>query len=180
MSLHRHIQAKIDIELKQLQENLELDFQTTKQNWDKQLASVTRNHTEEIEQIITTQLNFQKFQRNKGFIFDQGYQLQTNLEKIYLDIIPEILISPFVKKLIQEFLQDIPNTTSFQISGIYAQELKSLLTDMGYNSDHIDSVKSHNLGCAYAQLTSGKIELTIEDILNTVKQYTLPTVIQQL
>jgi hypothetical protein len=180
MSLHQHIQDKADIDLKQLQEKLELDFQVIKKNWDKQLVSIKKKHAEEIEQSIATQLNFQKFQKNKELIFDQGYQLQTDLEKIYLDIIPEILISPFVKKLMQEFLQDIPNTTSFQISGIYAQELKSLLTDMGYNSDHIDSVKSHNLGCAYAQLTSGKIELTIEDILNTVKQYTLPTVIQQI
>lgn len=178
MTLADSIQAQVDKDLERLETQYKSDLQDVKNNWNFTLSEVKKLHSEKIDEAVSTQINFKKFQQSKTTKFELGYSIQTQLEDIYADLIPEILNSSFVKELIQKTLQDIPKSTTLTLAGKYSNELEQIITNLGYNTQLIDSRKI--LGTVQAQLESGHLEITIEDIIDIVKQKTLTSVMKEI
>lgn len=178
MTLADSIQAQVDKDIEKLETQYKSDLQDVKNNWSFNLSEVKKIHSEKIDEAVSTQINFQKFQQSKTTKFDIGYSIQTQLENIYTDIIPEILSSDFVRKLIQKTLQDIPKSITLTLEGKYSNELEQIIKNLGYKTNLKDNNKI--IGTVKAQLESGHLEITIEDIINIVKQKTLTSVIKEI
>ncbi len=178
MDLSKYIQDKVDIELNKLRESLELEFNDTKQYWDRELASVKKTHNDEIDQEVNININFKKFQNSKTSKFNSGYAIQSQLEQIYTESLPEILASNFVKTLIQDTLQDIPQNTTLNITGQYSKNLETIISSFGYKSNLVENNAS--LGKITASLNHISLEITVEDILDAVKKKTLAYIIKEI
>lgn len=179
MTLADFIQSKGTHDITLLKENLEKDFRAVKALWDDNLNQVKQQHAEEIDQAVTMEINFKKFQTIKDQKFTEGYTLQNELDTLYVNLIPDILTSSFVSNLIHQALKDIPQETVFSLSGEYASQLETLIQKAGYETKMTNKV-SLSLGKATATLNSGHIEITVEEILSLVKEKTLPLVIKHL
>ena len=179
MTLSNHIQSQIDTDLEQLQTELKEKFRSTKAIWDKKLNSISKIHHQEIEQSVLTQVNVKTFQAKKLSGFESDAALHTQLDTIYLDLLPDILTSPYVTQLIRDILDTIDTDTTLTISGTYHKILQSILSDLGYH--HIDIQEdTQSLGLITAKLPHGHLEISLQDILTKVKQYTLPKIIESL
>jgi hypothetical protein len=178
MTLADSIQAQVDKDLEKLETQYKSDLQDVKNNWNFTLSEVKKLHSEKIDEAVSTQINFKKFQQSKTTKFELGYSLQTQLADIYADLIPEILKSNFVKELIQKTLQDIPKSITLTLVGQYSNELEQIITNLGYKTQLIDNKQI--LGTVQAQLESGHLEITIEDIIDIVKQKTLTSVMKEI
>ncbi|MEY3471054.1 MAG: hypothetical protein RLZZ223_404 [Candidatus Parcubacteria bacterium] len=178
MTLADSIQSQINKDIEKLETQYKEDLKETKNTWDRALSETKKLHAEKIDEAVATQINFHKFQQSKAQKFHQGYSIQTQLNSIYQDIIPEIINSTFVKNSIQKTLQDIPNSTILNISGQYYKDLENLAKNLGYKtkSSEMDS----KLGTITAKLDEVNLEITVEDILDTVKQKTLPVVMKEI
>ena len=91
---------------------------------------------------------------------------------------PEILASNFVKTLIQDTLKDIPNSTTLTITGQYAQLLQSIVEKLGYKTNQVED--NTHLGTISASLEHISLEITVKDILDTVTQKTLASIIKEI
>jgi len=178
MTLADSIQSQVDKDIEKLEAQYRSDLQDVKNNWNVALSEIKKLHSEKIDEAVSTQINFQKFQHSKTATFDRGYSIQNQLADIYTDIIPDILSSGFVKELIQKTLQDVPKSTTLTLEGQYSNELEKIITNLGYKTQLIDNKKI--LGTVKAQLESGHLEITIEDIINIVKQKTLTSVMKEI
>ena len=178
MTLADLIQSQVNKDIEKLESQYKVEFKEIKNTWDSALAEVKKLHTEKIEEAVQTQINFQKFQNSKTTKFTFGYAIQSQLEKIYIESLPEILASNFVKTLIQDTLKDIPQTTTLTITGKYTQNLEAIISSLGYKFNSTEN--NSNLGKISTSLDHIRLEITVEDILNTVKQATLASVINEL
>lgn len=178
MTLADLIQSQVNSDIEKLESQYAVEFQDIKAHWNSQLAEVKRLHSQEIDEAISTQINFKKFQQSKSQKFAYGYSVQAELDTIYQEILPNILDSQFVKNLITDTLKDIPSSSTLELSGQYSSELESLIKPFGYTITH--SNHSENLGTISTILESGHLEITVEDILAIVKHKTLPLIIKQL
>jgi hypothetical protein len=178
MTLADSIQAQVDKDIEKLEAQYKSNLQDVKNNWSFTLSEVKKLHSEKIDEAVSTQINFKKFQQSKTTKFELGYAIQTQLDNIYKDLIPEILNSNFVKELIQKAVQDIPKSTTLTLEGQYSNILEKMITSLGYKTQLIDNEKI--LGTVQAQLESGHLEITIEDILDIVKQKTLTSVMKEI
>ncbi len=178
MTLADSIQAQVDKDIEKLETQYRSNLQEVKNNWSFTLSEVKKLHSEKIDEAVSTQINFQNFQQSKTTKFEFGYSLQTQLADIYTDLIPEILNSNFVKELIQKTLQDIPKSITLTLEGQYSNVLEKMINKLGYKTQLIDNKKT--LGTVQAQLESGHLEITIEDILDIVKQRTLTSVMKEI
>jgi hypothetical protein len=178
MTLADSIQSQVDKDIEKLEAQYRSDLQDVKNNWNVALSEIKKLHSEKIDEAVSTQINFQKFQQSKTATFDRGYSIQNQLADIYTDMIPDILSSGFVKELIQKTLQDVPKSTTLTLEGQYSNELEKIITNLGYKTQLIDNKKI--LGTVKAQLESGHLEITIEDIINIVKQKTLTSVMKEI
>lgn len=178
MTLADLIQSQSDKDIRKLEDQYKAEFKEIKNTWDSALAEVQKLHTEKIEEAVQTQINFQKFQNSKTNKFTAGYALQSQLTQIYTEALPEILTTNFVKTLIQDTLQDIPQTATLNITGQYAKDLQTIVSSLGYKFNSTEN--NSNLGKISTSLDHIRLEITIEDILNTVKQATLASVINEL
>lgn len=178
MTLADLIQSQVNKDIESLETQYNSELQNIKGIWDNNLSEVKKVHSEKIEEAVSTQINFQKFQSSKNANFNYGYAVQEQLDKIYSDLIEDILESEFVYNLIASTLKDIPTSTTLTISGQYTQTLEKIIKPLKYQIKH----HSNNsiLGTISAKLESGHLEITIEDILDKVKQKTLPLVIKEL
>lgn len=178
MTLADFIQSQIDKDIEKIETQYNSELQDVKMSWNLTLSDTKKLHSEKIEEAVSTQINFQKFQHSKTAKFDYGYSIQTQIDNIYQDMIPEILASKFVTNLIQKTLQDIPASTTLTLAGEYNNELKKVIT----NLDYPIKVKENNkiLGSITANLESGHLEITVEDIINIVKKKTLASVIKEI
>lgn len=179
MTLANSIQSKGDQDISLLNEKLEKEFREVKSLWDDNLNQVKKQHAEEIDQAVTMEINFKKFQTIKDQKFTEGYTLQNELDTLYINLIPDILTSSFVNNLIHQALKDIPQETVFSLSGEYAAQLETLIQKAGYATE-ISKKESLSLGKATATISSGHIEITIEEILSLIKEKTLPLVMQHI
>ena len=178
MTLADLIQSQVNKDIEKLESQYKVEFKEIKNTWDSALAEVKKLHTEKIEEAVQTQINFQKFQNSKTNKFTSGYAIQSQLTQIYIESLPEILASNFVKTLIQDTLQDIPQTTTLIVTGQYAKDLQTVVSSLGYKFNLTEN--NVNLGKISASLDHISLEITVEDILNTVKQTTLASVINEL
>ena len=178
MTLADLIQSQSNKDIEKLEAQYKAEFKETKNTWDSALAEVKKLHTEKIEEAVQTQINFQKFQNSKTTKFTFGYAIQSQLTQIYIESLSEILASNFVKTLIQDTLKDIPQTATLTITGQYAKDLQTIISSLGYISN--STKDNSNLGKISASLDHIRLEITVEDILNTVKQETLASVINEL
>jgi hypothetical protein len=179
MTLADFIQSKGTHDITLLKENLEKDFRVVKALWDDNLNQVKQQHAEEIDQAVTMEINFKKFQTVKDQKFTEGYTLQNELDTLYTDLIPDILTSSFVNNLIHQALKDIPQETVFSLSGEYATQLEILIQKAGY-ATKMSKKESLSLGKATATISSGHIEITVEELLSLIKEKTLPLVMQHI
>lgn len=178
MTLADSIQSQINKDIDKIEAQYKTELKETQNTWDKALSETKKLHAEKIDEAVATQVNFHKFQQSKANKFQYGYSIQTQLDSIYKEIIPQILNSKFVQDLIQKTLQDISKSTEFTITGEYSEGLGQTLKKLGYT---FKTTKDTNtLGKVTAKLESGHLEITLEDILNTVKQKTLPVVIKEI
>lgn len=178
MTLADLIQSQINKDIAKLEAQYKAELKETKSNWDNTLSETKKLHSDKIDKTIATQINFHKFQQSKANKFNYGYAIQTQLNAIYEGLIPEILNSKFIQDLIYKTLQDIPANTTLTISGQYSNELEKIIKSLNYKIELDKNDKT--LGAITAKLEAGHLEITIEDILNTVKQKTLPTIIQEI
>ena len=178
MTLADLIQSQVNKDIEKLESQYKVEFKEIKNTWDSALAEVKKLHTEKIEEAVQTQINFQKFQNSKTTKFTSGYAIQSQLTQIYIESLPEILASNFVKTLIQDTLKDIPQTATLTITGQYAKDLQTIVSSLGYKFNSTEN--NSNLGKISASLDHIRLEITVEDILNTVKQATLASVINEL
>lgn len=178
MTLADSIQSQINKDIEKLETQYKAELKETKNTWDKVVSETKKLHAEKIDEAVATKINFHKFQQSKAQKFHQGYSIQTQLNSIYQDIIPEIINSTFVKELIQKTLQDIPSSTILNISGQYSKDLENLAKSLGYKTKSLES--DSKLGTITAKLDEVNLEITVEDILDTVKQKTLPAVMKEI
>lgn len=178
MTLADLIQSQANKDIGRLESQYKTELKETKSTWDSALAETKKLHTEKIDETIQTQVNFQKFQQSKTSKFNSGYAIQSQLEQIYTESLPEILASNFVKTLIQDTLQDIPKNTTLTITGQYSKNLETIISSLGYKSNLVEN--NANLGKISTSLDHISLEITVEDILNTVKQKTLASIIKEI
>lgn len=178
MTLADFIQSKGKQDISLLNEKREKEFREVKSLWDENLNQIQQHHAQEIDQAVAMEINFKKFQAIKDQKFTTGYTLQHDLDSIYTGLIPQILTSSFITNLLTQSLQDIPKDTVFTISGEYAEQLKTLITQSGYRVEKEKADDS--LGKATATLTSGHIEITVKELISLVKEKTLPLVMQHI
>ena len=178
MTLADLIQSQINKDIEKLEAQYKSDFKETKNTWDNTLSETKKLHSDKIEKAVATQVNFHKFQQSKANKFNYGYAVQTQLNSIYEEILPEILSSKFVQDSIYKTLQDIPNNTTLTIVGKYSDELQKIIKSLNYKIQLDKNDKS--LGAITAKLESGHLEITVEDILNAVKQKTLAAIIKEI
>lgn len=178
MTLADLIQSQANKDIGKLESQYKTELKETKSTWDSALAETKKLHTEKIDEAVQTQVNFQKFQQSKTSKFNSGYAIQAQLEEIYNQALPEILASNFVKTLIQNTLKDIPNSTTLTITGQYAKALQTIIENLGYKSNQIDN--NTNLGKITASLDHISLEITVQDMLDTVKQKTLASIIKEI
>lgn len=178
MTLADLIQSQINKDVEKLETQYKSDFKETKNSWDKSLSEIKKLHAEKIDEAVATQINFHKFQHSKANKFTYGYAVQEQLDSIYKEITPDILNSNFVKKSIQKTLQDIPNSTTLTISGQYSKELERITQTLGYKINILED--DSNLGSINAKIEDVNLEINVQDILDSVKQKTLPTVIKEI
>lgn len=178
MTLADLIQSQSNKDIQKLEAQYKSEFKETKNTLDSSLAEVKKLHTEKIEEAVQTQINFQKFQNSKTSKFNSGYAIQSQLEKIYIESLPEILASNFVKTLIQDTLQDIPQNTTLTITGQYSKNLEIIISSLGYKSNLAEN--NTNLGKISASLNHISLEITVEDILDVVKKKTLASIIKEI
>ncbi len=178
MTLADSIQSQINKDVKKLEAQYQAELKETKNTWDRVVSETKKIHAEKIDEAVATQINFHKFQQSKTQKFNYGYSIQTQLNSIYKDIIPEIINSNFVKDSIQKILKDIPNSTTLNISGNYSKELASITQSLGYKKNNLE--QGSNLGAITAKLDEVNLEITVEDILDKVKQKTLPAIMKEI
>lgn len=178
MTLADFIQSQIDKDIEKIETQYKSELQDVKMNWNLALSETQKLHSEKIEEAVSTQINFQKFQTSKANKFEYGYSMQAQLDNIYQELIPEILASKFVAKLIQKTLQDIPTSTTLTLTGKYSNELKAIIKNLNYSVELKENDKT--LGSITAQLESGHLEITVGDIINIVKQKTLASVMKEI
>jgi hypothetical protein len=178
MTLADSIQSQINKDIEKLETQYQEELKEIKNTWVQVLTETKKLHAEKIDEAVATQVNFHKFQQSKANKFQYGYSLQTQLDSIYKEIIPEILNSKFVQHLIKKTLQNVDKSIKFTITGEYSDQLEQAIQKLGYTFETIKD--TNNLGVVKAKLKSGHLEITLEDILNTVKQKTLPVVIKEI
>ena len=178
MTLVDLIQSQANKDIGKLESQYKAELKETKNTSDLALAETKKLHTEKIDEAVQTQINFQKFQQSKTSKFNSGYAIQAQLEEIYNQALPEILASNFVKTLIQDTLKDIPNSTTLTITGQYAQLLQSIVEKLGYKTNQVED--NTHLGTISASLEHISLEITVKDILDTVKQKTLASIIKEI
>lgn len=178
MTLADLIQSQVNKDIEKLENQHNANLQDLKSIWDSNVAEVKKVHSEKIEEAVSTQINFQKFQKSKTVKFNDGYTIQEQLDNIYLDLISDILKSKFVHNLIVSILKDIPNSTTLTLSGKHSQELEQIIQNLKFSIKHHKD--DSTLGKINAKLESGHLEITVEDILDKVKKLTLPLVIKEI
>jgi hypothetical protein len=178
MTLADLIQSQMNKDIEKLEAQYKADLKENKDTWNTALSETKKLHTEKIEEAVATQVNFQKFQNSKTSKFNSGYAIQSQLEVIYIESLPEILASNFVKTLIQDTLQGIPQNTTLTITGKYTEELKDIISSLGYKNSK--SNQNSNLGAINGKLENISLEITVEDILDKVKKTTLASVIKEI
>ncbi len=174
MSLERFVKQEIQKELDAKQAAHNQQLQQLERESSREVATMERAYTSEVERAIESQVNLEAFQGKKAATFESATSLNEQIDTLYREALPEILSSPFGQAQVTEFLAQADKSTSFTVTGTKSELLTGLLSE--FKSSQISVEESDDLGLITYTTGDTTIEFSLEDLIDAAKAKTLTKV----
>ncbi len=179
MSIQNIVKAKIEKDLEELELYYQKELKLISENFELKTKNLERKYNSEISNVIDSELNMHKFLNKRDSKFKNESNFNKSLDKIYSDMIIEIIESKFGKNILNKFVKDLDKNSEFIVKGKLSDKLISELKALGYSNFEKHQDESI-LGIVLYQEEDRYLEFDLEDIIENVKKLTLNKVIESL
>lgn len=179
MSIQNIIKSKIEKDLEELELHYQKELRLISDDLKSKTKSLEKKYSSEISNVIDSELNMHKFLNKREFTFRKEDDFNKSLDKIYYDMIIEIIESKFGKDTLSKFVNDLDKNSKFIVRGQLSDKLISELESLGYSNLEKEQ-KQDVLGMILYQEENRYIEFNLEDLIQNVKKITLNKVIESL
>jgi len=178
MSLFDYLEEQMTQEKERIHQSEEQKLQKLKQQYEQQIAELQRTYDYEVEQEIQTRVNREQFVRSRDSKFSTLSQTQTQVQNAYENFVPELVQSDWFATQLKEFLSGTPQQSELTVYGQYKDTLSDILAPQV--SGVIQTNDSFELGRIVCENTHKQWELSLDDLLQNLKEQTLPHIKDEL